>query len=177
MKSYLYTPFELALIIQHHALDCHKYMDLLHSIYQNDKSFLLPEYRNNQKKLFTDVIEDLYYINNKEKYFSEMEAIENDMQAFGLVYNNFGDDMRGSFNHLIFKELRIKILYINSRGFACMKLRTLLSAFGYKRRSPQIIKYIVDCMRYYHISASLRGNAPCDIWNISLNETIVFRVV
>ena len=29
MKSYLYTPFELALIIQHHALDCNKYMDLV----------------------------------------------------------------------------------------------------------------------------------------------------
>ncbi len=177
MKSYLYTPFELALIIQHHALDCNKYMDLLHSIYQNDKSFLLPEYRNNQKKLFLDVMDNLNYINNTENYLSEIEAIEKDSEALGLVNNYSGDNLRDSFNHLIFKELRIKILYINSRGFACMKLRTLLSAFGYKRRSPQIIKYIVDCMRYYHISASLRGNAPCDIWNISLNETIVFRVV
>ncbi len=177
MKSYLYTPFELALIIQHHALDCNKYMDLLHNIYQNDKSFLLPEYRNNQKKLFLDVMDNLNYINNTENYLSEIEAIEKDSEALGLVNNYSGDNLRDSFNHLIFKELRIRILYINTRGFACLKLRTLLSEFGYKRRSPYIIQYIIDCLNFYHISVSLRGNVPCDIKSVSIDDTIVFRTV
>ena len=177
MKSYLYTPFELALIIQHHALDCNKYMDLLHSIYQNDKSFLLPEYRNNQKKLFLDVMDNLNYINNTENYLSEIEAIEKDSEVLGLVNNYSGDNLRDSFNHLIFKELRIRILYINTRGFACLKLRTLLSELGYKRRSPHIIQYIIDCLNFYHISVSLRGNISCDIKSVLIDDTIVFRIV
>ena len=102
MKSYLYTPFELALIIQHHALDCNKYMDLLHSIYQNDKSFLLPEYRNNQKKLFLDVMDNLNYINNTENYLSEIEAIEKDSEALGLVNNQ-----RTAYQNTIYQHKRI----------------------------------------------------------------------
>ena len=112
MKSYLYTPFELALIIQHHTLDCNKYMDLLHSIYHNDKSFLLTEYRNNQKKLFLDVMDNLNYINNTENYLSEIEAIENDRETLGLVNNYSGDNLRDSFNHLFSKyQFRLDISF------------------------------------------------------------------
>lgn len=177
MKSYLYTPFELALIIQRQALDCIKYMSLLHSIYLYDNQFLLPEYRNNQKKLFLDVMDSLNYLNNTASYILERAAIEKDSEALGFVNNHNEDEMYKSFSHLIFKELRIRIMYINTRGYTCMKFRTLLSALGYKRRSSSVINYIIDCLLFYHISVSLRRNAPCDFESIALDETIVFRTI
>ena len=58
-----------------------------------------------------------------------------------------------------------------------MKMRTLLARLGYKRRSPQIVTYIYDCLLFYHIQVSLRDNESCCIENVDMDRLITFRIV
>lgn len=58
-----------------------------------------------------------------------------------------------------------------------MKLRTLLSELGYKRRSPNNIAYIYDCLLFYHIETTLKGNIPCNIESVDIDDMIVFKTL
>ena len=174
MESYLYSPYELAVIIQFHDMKYAEYIKLLKDLFSHDNLFLHPEYRSNEKKLILSVMNQLNYLNDHETYLSEQVMIEQDMKALGLPNHSREDEL--SFSHLIFKELRIRILFINKRSCARMKLRTLLSELGYKRRSPNVLNYVFDCLLFYHIIA-LRDNAPCDIRTMGRDEMITFRTV
>lgn len=123
------------------------------------------------------VMDKLNYISDPETYISEQSDIEKDMSDFGLPNNSQANDTEHTSSHLIFKELRLRILYINRKGFAKMKLRTLLSEFGYKRRSPNVIGYIYDCFLFYHIETTLKGNVPCSIDTIDIDDMVIFRTV
>lgn len=178
MKHYLYSPYELAVIIQYHGMDIVRATAFLEQIYQYDNPFIQKSYRHNQKRFILDVMEQMNYINNQEQFELEKSSIEQDLNDFGILYHNPDDsDTENMSYHLIFKELRLRILYVNKQGYAKMKLRNLLAEFGYKRRSSNIINYILDCMFFYHISVSLRGNVPCNPEEIDLDETLVFRVI
>ncbi|MBR5949655.1 MAG: hypothetical protein IKZ82_13575 [Clostridia bacterium] len=177
MKSCLYTPLELALIIRFHRMDSEQYIELLQNIHRYDNIYVQPEYRHERKKFILDVMDRLNYFTDPEAYLSEQSGIERDMNDFGLCNNSRVGDAEHTFSHLIFKELRLRILYINKKGFAKMKLRTLLSELGYKRRSPNVIVYICDCLLFYHIETTLKGNEPCRIDEIDIDETVIFRAV
>lgn len=176
MTSYLYTPFELAIIIQYHNMDSTRYIKLLQDIHRYDNLFIQPEFRQDVKKFILAVMASINYISDPETYISEQEAIKDDMYHFG-INNNCDNDEEYVVSHLIFKELRIRILYINKKGYAKMKLKTLLAELGYKKRSPNVIKYIYDCLIFYHIETSLRDYISCDINEIELDDIIIFRTV
>lgn len=177
MENYLYSTYEIAWIVQLHGIDIVCMTELLQQIYYYDNAFIKSEYRHNQKKFFLDVMDSLNYINAHEQFNIEKTAIDQDMADFGLLNIIPNDDSNEKIAHLIFKELRMRIQYINNRGYARMKLRTLLSELGYKKRSPNVINYIIDCLLFYHISVSLRDNVPCDIEKIGLDEMITFRII
>ena len=177
MKRYLYSPYELAIIFQYHGINIVRMTEILDNIYRYDNAFVQCEYRRNQKKLMFDVMDKMNYLNNQEQFDLEKDDVDKDLSDFGLVNSNGNCDSEEAIDHLIFKELRIRILYINKKGYAKMKLRTLLSELGYKRRSPVVINYIFDCLLFYHIEVFLKDNTPCEIDKIGLDETLVFRVV
>ena len=177
MKSYLYTPFELAIIIQYHHMDSERYIELLQNIHRHDNIFIQPEYRHDQKKFILAVMDKLNYLSDPDTYISEQSDVEKDMYDFGLKNNSVSDDTEHTFSHLMFKELIIRILYINQNGIARMKLRTLLSELGYKRRSPNNIGYINECLLFYHIETTLKGNISCSVENVDIDDMIVFRSV
>ncbi|MBO6310703.1 MAG: hypothetical protein J6N70_18070 [Oribacterium sp.] len=177
MKSYLYTPFELALIIQYHHMDSERYIELLQNIFRHDNIFIQPEYRHDQKGFILAVMDKLDYLNDPDAYMSELSEIEKDMNDLGLKNNSASGDTDHGFSHLIFKELRIRIQYINQKGIAKMKLRTLLLNLGYKRRSQNVMRYINDCLLFYHIETTLKRKVHCIIDNVKMDDVIVFRTV
>lgn len=177
MKNYLYSPYELAVIFQYHGIDIVRITEILENIYRYHNAFIQSEYRHDRKKFILDVMDKMNYLNNQTQFELEQDTIDKDLLDFGLINSNSDTDLENTVAHLIFKELWIRILYINRQGYAKMKLRTLLSELGYKKRSPIVIDYIVDCLLFYHISISLRDNVPCEIDKINLDETVVFRVI
>ena len=162
MKRYLYSPYELAIIFQYHGINIVRMTEILDNIYRYDNAFVQCEYRRNQKKLMFDVMDKMNYLNNQEQFDLEKDDVDKDLSDFGLVNSNGNCDSEEAIDHLIFKELRIRILYINKKGYAKMKLRTLLSELGYKRRSPVVINYIFDCLLFYHIAVFLKDNTIVD---------------
>lgn len=174
MESYLYSPYELAIIIQFHGMSNTDYIKLLKDVFHHDNLFLQPKYRNSERHFILSVMNELYCLSDDESYFSEQAMVEQDMKALGLP--NQSGEHKQTFSHLIFKELRIRILFINKRNCARMKLRTLLSELGYKKRSSNVLNYIFDCLLFYHIIA-LRNNSTCDIRTIGLDEMITFRTI
>lgn len=99
------------------------------------------------------------------------------METFGLSNNYEYTDSAKTISNITFKELRLRILYINKNGYARMKLRTLLSSLGYKRRSKSVIDYINSCLSFYHISTYAKNNFPCDITEIGLDEMVIFKII
>lgn len=177
MDYYLYSPYELALIIQYYGMDIVSAAEFLNTVFHCDNTYIMQEYRSNQKNFVLAVMDQMNYINNQEQFESERNDIAKDLEEFGLMNGSENNDDYAMVHHLIFKELRLRILYINQKKFAKMKLRTLLSELGYKRRSPKNINYITDCLLFYHISVSLKGNVYCDINAVGLDDTLVFRVI
>ena len=53
-----------------------------------------------------------------------------------------------------------------------------MSAYGYKRRSKEFVKFLKDRLAFYHIQTSLRGNEICDVGTMdNLDDMITFRVL
>ena len=78
---------------------------------------------------------------------------------------------------LFFKSIRIRILYGNGNDYVRIKLRSLLTQYGYQRRSQLLLQHIKRCMLFYHLEATLRGGAACDIETCDLDKMLIFRVI
>lgn len=78
--------------------------------------------------------------------------------------------------NLFFKSIRIRILFLNERDYKRMRLRTLLKAYGYHRRSQKLLQHIHDCLLFYHLQPYEGGNVECDIDNIPIDEMVTFRM-
>ena len=76
---------------------------------------------------------------------------------------------------LFFKSMRIRILFIGQKNYARIKLRTMLKAYGYKRRSDRLLAYIDRCMMFFHLVPYLHGE-PCKVAEVSVDDMITFRI-
>lgn len=178
MEKFLYTPYELALIIRFYNMDIVTSVEFLEKIFKYDNAFIEIKYRHVQKKFMLAVMDMLNYLSNQEQFELETIAINQDINDLGLknnIQNNFSSAL--NVNNIIFKEIRLKIQYINKNGYTKMKLRTLLNKLGYKKRSAMIINYILDCLLFYHISVSLKSNVKCDIEQVNLDKLLTFRII
>ncbi|WP_294411301.1 hypothetical protein [uncultured Ruminococcus sp.] len=177
MNEYLYTTLELAYIINSYNIDIENCIDLLQNIYLYDNPFIQLEYRHDQKKFILAVMDKLNYISDPEKYKIEQKEIKKDMDDFGIKSKLVTDEIEHSFSHFVFKELRIRIQYLNKGGLSKMKLSTLLSKFNAKRRSQLLVSEINNCFLFYHICPTLKDNKPCDISKVKHNDIIYLRAI
>lgn len=111
-------------------------------------------------------------------------VIDREFPAVQKDFNSFGKDVEEAafitdyFDiDLFFKMKRVQILYLDRQGYVRMKLRTLLKAYGYKRRKQGFLKYLRECMMFYHMQTYLRGKEECDIGEIGLDEMITIWVL
>ena len=177
MTDYLYTPLELAIIIRYHKMNAADYTEMLHNIFRYDNARLAPGYQHDERKLMLDVMDKLNNLSDRRRYECEQEEIARDMAYFGLSVDTAKSEVQYTCSHLVFKDLRLRITYININRYAKIKLRTLLNQLGYKRRSSRIMEYIFECLWVYGILATYDGVKYCDLESIHLDETIVFKVV
>ena len=177
MKEYLYTPFELAAIISAYELTVEEYTILLQDFHHYQNNCILPEYRQDRKKFLLAVMDKLELISDPHAYLSNRTDVAKDMDDIGLKDSTPINKKDLECFHLFFKELNIKIRYINKKRFARMKMRTLLSELGYKKRSSSVMEYITKCLYFYHIEVTIKGGLPCNLKECSLDETLIFRML
>ncbi len=176
MQGLMISAFDMACIIDSLDLGAKDAAGFKETVWENEKAFLELQEQDNYKKWLYNIQYWIDYLYDKPILDMEFPLVQKDMHAQGdeLSEDNFLTD---NFNiDLFFKSMRLRILYCGGQGYERMKLRTLLSAYGYKRRSPYIVRYIKDCLLFYHIQTYLRGNIVCDIEEISLDDMIIFRV-
>lgn len=136
MNELLYSALDVACIINNFNLTESFSAELIDKLWNEEKIFLKPEYRQNYRKWFLDVRYWSNYLYDKVTFDKEFPAIQKDCDEL-LEEKNFVTD---DFNlDLFFKSLRIKILYIGEKNYSRLKLRTLLSEYGYKRRSKEFM--------------------------------------
>lgn len=177
MKELLISAFDMACIIDSLDLRARDAVGFKKIVWENEKAFLTPEYQMDYKKWMYDVQHWTEYLYDKPSLDAEFPSVQKDILAQGgkleeesFLKDNFDID-------LFFKSMRLRILYLDKQGYERMKLRTLLAAYGYKRRSPYIVRYIKDCLLFYHIQTYLRGNVDCDVEEVVLDDMLIFRVI
>ena len=177
MQELLYTPLDIAIIVYSMELGCRAESAMIDSIWTGETAFLPSKYRNNQRRFILDVRYWLDYLYDKPLLDKEFPAIQRDAaRANGaLVAEQFVSNF--SELDLFFKSIRIRTLYNSEKHYARMKLRTLLRAYGYQRRSKQLLEHINLCLSFYHLETALRGGTPCRIEDVGLDDMLVFRVV
>ena len=172
MEELLYTALDVACIIDNAGLSAKEGMRLAHRMYTEDKSFLAMEYRQNYRKWMQDILHWSDYMQDKitlDAEFPSVQAVsDGTLDVSDLMHDDFDLD-------LFFKKLRVQILYFGKKDYARMKLRTLMAAYGYQRRSKDFVKIRLV---FYHIQTALRGNEICDVETMdSLDDMITFRVL
>lgn len=177
MQELLISTFDIACIADSLMLGARESSGLKKAIWDNEKDFLYLEEETNYRKWLYDIQHWTDYLYDKPALDAEFPKIQRDIEAQGSeLYEE--DYLSDDFDiDLFFKSMRLRLLYLNKRGFERMKLRTLLSAYGYKRRSPYIVGYVKKCLYFYHIQTYTRGNVVCDIEEIGLDEMMTLRVI
>ena len=175
MKALLYTALDVACIIDNAGLSTKEALRLAHRMHTEDKSFLAVEYRQNYRKWLLDILYWSDYIQDKIALDAEFPSV----QAVSDGTLDISDLMRDDFDlDLFFKRLRVQILYLGKKDYVRMKLRTLIAAYGYQRRSKEFVRFLKIRLVFYHIQTALRGNELCDVETMdSLDDMITFRVL
>lgn len=177
MIELYYDSFDFACIIHSLDIGTKTASIMLEKIWKEDNQYLSPYYRTNLRQLYLDVHYWTDYLCDKPEIDKEFPTIQKDFHSFGkdveeeaFITDYFDID-------LFFKMKRVQILYLDGQDYVRMKLRTLLKAYGYKRRTQELLKYLRECMMFYHMQTYLRGKEECDIGEIGLDEMITIRVL
>ncbi len=177
MRALLYSALDLAAIISSMELGCQDESRVIDSIWEGEKAFFDAQYRTDKRKFILDVRYWMHYFYEKPVLDREFPAIQKDLEHGNHDVNVGQYTSDYSDLDLFFKSVRIRILYGQGNPYVRIKLRSLLTQYGYKRRSRLLIQHINRCMLFYHLEATLRGGIACDIETTDLDKMLTFRVI
>lgn len=177
MKEYAYSTLDIAWIIDGMALGCRRQYQVMEAIWQKEKAYLEPKYLESYRRFILEVQYWLHYLHEKMLLDQEFSVIQQEIAAISgsLQAEDYQRDYLGL--DLFFKQARIRILYGDRKDYVKIKLRTLLKAYGYKRRSQNLVLHIQKCMEVYGLEATLRGGVPCNVAEVDIDAMLTFRVV
>lgn len=177
MNEMRYSALDIAAIVSLMELGCQEESHLIDRIWKGEKTLLLKPYRTNKRKFILDIYYWMNYFYEKPIIDQEFPAIQKDFECGKHDFDISQYVTDGMDLDLFFKNMRIRILYGKGNDYVRIKMRSLLSHYGYKRRSKVLLEHIHRCMKFYKLKATLRGGVECDIEHCSLDKMITFRVV
>lgn len=177
MTELFYDTKNLARFLVRNELGARESLVFLRRVFREDREYLHPKLREQEKAFISGVLYWMDYLSDKETIDKEYPAIERDFTSLGHRLDR--DHFHAEFPDLdmFFMSMRLELRFIRPRGYMRMKLRTLLKEYDHKRRSRKLISHIRECIYFYHIQPFLRGQEECDITEIALDDMIVFRVM
>lgn len=177
MRDLLYSALDLAAIISSMKLGCQEESRIIDLIWAGEKFFFADQYRTDKRKFILDIHYWMHYFYEKPILDREFPAIQKDLAYGKYTVNKEQYISEYTDLDLFFKSVRIRILYGKGNNYVRIKLRSLLTQYGYQRRSQLLLQHINRCMLFYHLEATLRGGAVCDMEICGLDKMITFRVV
>lgn len=146
---------------------------------RKDNKLIDIKYRKNKKHFILDCMNWMNYLVDKEDIDAEFPAVLKDAEAAGAILDNLDEEDDVDFDrdlNLFFKSVRVRILCFGKRDYVRIKLRTLLSKYGYKRRSDKLIYNFNKCMDFYGLESYTRGGISCTLEAADIDDMITFRV-
>lgn len=169
MEEMLYSPKDLAEIIIQNGMSIRDSYEFIHQVWEKEKAYLEHSYQENQSKLILEVMKYCNILHDEEGFTEEAKNISQ--------YHNVLDEIDYRILDTFFKEIRLKICILGPHKYVKRKLRTVLSEYGYQRRSKRLNEYLKMCLYFYHIETYLRDKERCDIEEVGLDDMIIFRVI
>ncbi|MGN0484497.1 MAG: hypothetical protein ACI4HI_13200 [Lachnospiraceae bacterium] len=176
MEEMLYCVADLAELICEENMTNSQMDTFLTLVWQNEKEYLPQEYRQKERKFYLDVMEAVDNQMDWDSYQNEMDQVNADLEAIGSETILSEEEYEEQFQYF-FIRMRLRILYLDGPDYCRMKMRTLLQNYGYQRRTKHLLKWIKECLFFYHIEVTIAGGETCDLEEVSLNQMLVFRVV
>ena len=178
MIEFCYDSVGIAYFIDSRSIGARSQMELLDRIFIDDNAFLHPFYRANKKQFISDVLYWINYLMDQVTFNAEYPAIEKDFSHMGVQISR-DDYLLSEYANvdLFFMSIRLQIRFTGPQDYVRKKMRTVLKAYGYKRRTATLMSHMRDCMMYYHIQPYLSGERECDIRDIQLDDMITFRII
>lgn len=177
------TPLEMACIEESIGLAIKDTYALERRVWTFEKNLLPEIYRDNLKNWMLDIHFCGAYLHDRAALASEFPLITKELQGINdkkeqslLGTNQALFKMEFYELEFYLKRMRIVILYHGKQDYVRVKLRTLLRAYGYQRRSTKLMAFLKQGMERYGLVSFLRGNQRCDIEEIRLDDMISFRV-
>ena len=172
------TPLEMACIEESIGLAIKDTYALERLVWTFEKNLLPEIYRDNLKNWMLDVHFCGAYLHDRAALASEFPLIARELQEINAKNDlNLLRAKQALFEmEFYLKRMRIVILYHGKQDYVRVKLKTLLRAYGYRRRSAKLITFLKQGMERYGLVSYLRGNQRCDIEEIRLDDMISFRV-
>ena len=176
MEDLTCSALDIAAIISGMDLGCRQESAMIDAVWAGENQHLPEEYQHQKRKFILDVRYWLTYFYEKPILDQEFPAIQRDASDADreLEEERYLSDFQDL--DLFFISVRIRILYGTSHDYVRIKLRTLLSVYGYRRRSAKLMEHLYRCLLYYGLEAFLRGGIPCDLDTVDLDKMITFRV-
>ena len=145
-----------------------KSSEIIKDLFSNHLEYLVPEASENFKT-FSKAVSHTMVINLiDENTLRELNAITDE------VSGNHTDAIEEPSQLFFFKQMKLQLLY-SGTGYVRMKLRSLLTKFGYKRRTAEFVSSVQAWLSQLEISVCLKGYAECNLAEMALDDMIIFR--
>lgn len=175
MKTLLYRPHDIAWIICSQDMQARESQQFIKDVWEYERAYIHPQYLKDLRVFSLDVMNQVNYYCNFDEYNSEFPQINKHLFEIGSSTVLTENEYSNSFD-LFFKNMRLKIMLGKNQTFVRMKLRTLLKAYGYQKRTKRMTEYIKNCLYFYHIETYTKGE-KCDLEYVMLDDMITFRIV
>ena len=167
--KYLFTPHDLAVFIIVDDLSHTEKAEVITDLFENHNAEIVHPFREDFA-LFRRAVNDLLI-----RYEITFEDLDEAQMIMNEVNGSSAEaisepDYFGAY----FKLIKLRLLY--TTDYCKIKMSTLLSNFGYQRRSTQLVTRINRAMDKLGIIPQTRGYETCNIAEVKLDTMIMFRL-
>jgi hypothetical protein len=173
MKNYHYTAEDIALFLLMADMRLSEQQRVFQSIWMWDKDSIPIEYRADFWAFKRRVEFELDKLNGLVGNVNELQVILKDFSDIKLDLP--ADKYEQNVIAHYFKFIRLDLCYGN-KLYRKIKLKRLLDAFGYRRRSQALVEHIESTLNRLDLKLYVKNNERCRIADVTIHKMLVIRL-
>jgi hypothetical protein len=171
--KYLYTPYDIAVFFVVSDFTQSNERAVIRDIWENDKASIPTKYRKDEILFRRRIYFELSKFDGSLDDLDELNILMRDTDHALCIDGTINEQC---VIESYFKIIKLELTHIPNKDYCKIKLRRLLKAFGYKRRSAQLVGSIRRTLGALKLKTHLRGYVPCDIAEIGIDDMVMIRL-
>ena len=167
------NPFEVAVFLKTENFPIKEEYRIIDAIWESRESFLSVQYCTNKKIFKKAVSHELNKLDGMLKDIAEINMI---LIEIGSKHRIDGSTFEHDVVASYFKVIKLRLVFAPGREYCRVKLRTIISSFGYKRRSLELVSTMNQVIGSLGLKTYLRGRESCEIGSVLLDKVISIRL-